>query len=990
MLYPNAWKHSTERCTWEFILPDTQVEYYDYYPESNRFTFLIDFVRNDTTEISDVVLTVELSGGQTVTFPAHFDSSKQCWVTSFKLGGVLFETPPVHVGVTYTVREPNIRVDVRQYNDISQQLDSLARLNNQLETLVSSATEANIDQKMAEYEALVGYGLLNNQLQEEDAQWLLWFNTLSAEEMAQEANALMDEMQSLNDELEELTRKSMEQPDLSPYGTYHLGDSITMTITDCSAYSKSTILAQGFHEQELTDGSVAYFLDEGQRSVLVSFELGFALEMRYEVPMNGAMRVSVFDICEQGINFLKDVCLDRLKNAVENANDQILSVLAKLNEKRDALARYIGRLEAVINNPNAGLVDRTKARALAFASKQVLMHSDKAVKVVLKGLSLVKRLVPFASYVSMIYDFIKHFNVYKTLFRKVPVPCEDDEPAAENCREMVVSAAKVTLAYVTGKFVIQLASDIAMLGEVAAAPETMGASLALTIPTYLLKQAAAFAADLAFKKNDDQQIAAIEKAISLLKCVNDDDEDPKPDDPGEIDRPRRPFRRPITPRKRPLIDPSGFVCEAVESNRLEGVTATCLYKKEVEDMYGEKHQEVTVWDAENYGQQNPLLTDRQGMYSWMVPTGEWQVRYEKEGFDTQYSAWLPVPPPQLDVNVAMVRRAQPAIDQAQAYERAIDLGFTLYMKERFLNGATITFWQDGQQLDGQLTAIDAETAFGQDSEDGEQLISALRFVPKKALAVGSQVTVKVSALVRSYADVAMGQDAELTLTVNRQVASISAGGTISVPYGGTRQVVLTARPAQAAAYARVTMESISPEIARLETGAVTLDAEGHAYITVSGLLPGTTYLVYNIDGTDLQAMDTVVVSSQTDYIAPPRASLISGTYVGEGTRVSLSADEGCTIWYTLDGSCPCDSQKRQRYTEPITISANTTLKAMAITADGSESEVVTFVWFIDTAIGTPASTVLPAVSGIWNLKGVRQPRPVRGISIVNGRKVTGK
>ncbi len=47
------------------------------------------------------------------------------------------------------------------------------------------------------------------------------------------------------------------------------------------------------------------------------------------------------------------------------------------------------------------------------------------------------------------------------------------------------------------------------------------------------------------------------------------------------------------------IDPSGYVYEAVSTNRLEGVKTTVYYKEEESD------EEGILWDAEEYNQENP-------------------------------------------------------------------------------------------------------------------------------------------------------------------------------------------------------------------------------------------------------------------------------------------------------------------------------------------------------------------------------------------------
>ncbi|MCR4958217.1 MAG: hypothetical protein K6B13_06385, partial [Prevotella sp.] len=127
-------------------------------------------------------------------------------------------------------------------------------------------------------------------------------------------------------------------------------------------------------------------------------------------------------------------------------------------------------------------------------------------------------------------------------------------------------------------------------------------------------------------------------------------------------------------------DPSGFVYEAVNSNRVEGVTTTCYYKETKEDIYGDLHDEAVLWDAENYAQENPLFTDADGRYQWDVPTGLWQVKYEKQGYETTYSDWLPVPPPQLEVNVGITQMKQPNVQKVKACEDGIDIAFDKYMR----------------------------------------------------------------------------------------------------------------------------------------------------------------------------------------------------------------------------------------------------------------------------------------------------------------------
>ena len=56
------------------------------------------------------------------------------------------------------------------------------------------------------------------------------------------------------------------------------------------------------------------------------------------------------------------------------------------------------------------------------------------------------------------------------------------------------------------------------------------------------------------------------------------------------------------------------------------------------------------------------------------------MKFEKEGYQTAYSEWLPVPPPQLEVNIAITQVAMPEVKSAKAYEDGVEIEFSKYMK----------------------------------------------------------------------------------------------------------------------------------------------------------------------------------------------------------------------------------------------------------------------------------------------------------------------
>jgi len=96
------------------------------------------------------------------------------------------------------------------------------------------------------------------------------------------------------------------------------------------------------------------------------------------------------------------------------------------------------------------------------------------------------------------------------------------------------------------------------------------------------------------------------------------------------------------------IDPSGYVYDAITNNRLSDVTVTVYFKEEL------SNEVAILWNAAEYQQRNPLLTDNDGRYAWDVPEGFWQVKCELDGYQVAYSDWLPVPPPQTEVNIGMI------------------------------------------------------------------------------------------------------------------------------------------------------------------------------------------------------------------------------------------------------------------------------------------------------------------------------------------------
>ncbi|MEG2526161.1 MAG: chitobiase/beta-hexosaminidase C-terminal domain-containing protein [Oscillospiraceae bacterium] len=146
------------------------------------------------------------------------------------------------------------------------------------------------------------------------------------------------------------------------------------------------------------------------------------------------------------------------------------------------------------------------------------------------------------------------------------------------------------------------------------------------------------------------------------------------------------------------------------------------------------------------------------------------------------------------------------------------------------------------------------------------------------------------------------------------------------------------------------------------------------YYTLNGSVPTTSSTVYSgaITVTDTTKIYAIAVSgnySESDVLKytvkflpteKPTASVVSGLsesgMISAGSKIKLSAVNGATIYYTMDGSEP--SEASPTYSDPITLNSNTTIKARA-RANGqriSETAVFTYkVGAVFSILATEAS-----------------------------------
>ncbi|MEE0874215.1 MAG: chitobiase/beta-hexosaminidase C-terminal domain-containing protein, partial [Ruminococcus sp.] len=401
-------------------------------------------------------------------------------------------------------------------------------------------------------------------------------------------------------------------------------------------------------------------------------------------------------------------------------------------------------------------------------------------------------------------------------------------------------------------------------------------------------------------------------------------------------------------RLRPLIDPSGYICEAVESNRVEGVTCTIFYSPNPDG------SNAVVWNAEEAGQKNPQFSDSMGHYEWFVPEGYWQVKYEKEGYKTQYSDWLPVPPPQTEVNVAITSLKAPEIENIYAYQNEIDIEFSQYMNTYTVTDKTVSVSLNGEKVSGKIVPVNTEKGF---NNPVINYATIFRFVPDESFSKDGVVTVCVENAA-NYADNAI-KAFEDEFEVTLKPESIQADETVTLTMKDAVEIDIQVNPGEAGANQNVSVISGSSLIEIL-TPSVTTDENGKAKVRVRGVLPGEAEITYQLENSDCTGKTVLDIEMPIQKVEPVTASVKSGTTLNKGDKVYLScATKGAEIYYTTDLSCPCilTSDARIKYTGPIEIKEYTTLIAYAVKDGMEDSRTTLFIYDV-----APEPEKLPQVT----------------------------
>ena len=373
-----------------------------------------------------------------------------------------------------------------------------------------------------------------------------------------------------------------------------------------------------------------------------------------------------------------------------------------------------------------------------------------------------------------------------------------------------------------------------------------------------------------------------------------------------------------------LLDPSGVVYEAVESNLLEGVTATV-----VDAATGKP------WNAAGYEQVNPQVTESDGAYAWDVPVGTWQVNFTKAGYRPAHTDPMEVPPPRMGLKTGMISTAAPAVTSAKAYPDYVELLFSQYMD--VTASLTLPAGYTSQWVQQVPVSETDSTAYSQ----------VLHLIPAQKPALGNTVTVSLAGA-KNYAGTALPTYTSGSLKVqarpDRMVLNYT--GQIAVLLGETPIPRVTVQvlgvDGKPLAGQTVAASLESSLLADLTPVSAVTDASGIATFSLEGKLPGLIGATFTVDGTSLSTTLPVRVTAESNQVARPTATLGTTTLgegapkentvtVAAGTRLVLAcATEGAEIYYTTGDTCPCqDMANRVRYAGPVAVTEDTYFRISA-------------------------------------------------------------
>ena len=1004
MYHYNPEMRKTYESEFDFLNPKTSPTQWTVYYPNKKFTYTIEFTDNDPERISHVVLYVHTADGRFVPCKAEFDAQKKLWYAEVDMGHSSDGYYPVNCSVDFDYISKKV-IDSAELTHLNQDFSDMANQItedvlgfdnsvNHAETSVDSEID-NIENSDVQDWASTLDNLIEDvagkDLEEEVSDnSYSHFNSMSDEEL----NTYIGNLGKIDYEGETADMENAADSLLAKL-SFDIGEGITLedgtkiTVKTCEGLTPDSLIEKGFQLFQTIDGNGVYVLNSEYGSEVADFT-----NNRYSTIVYGQNLQTMAKALlkqksnvETGLDTFNDIIekinsyYQPIADAWEKTNKKIINFVEYFKNEYTKISFDFGRKKAIYN-AKANKLNRLKRELANLNSLSLDYHLKlgeikeyqkevKAAKKLMQSSGRMKALtgaafkavkplpkifikeIPLVNYADAVYTYTSIARKYQKVYLTIPNPCKDDQAKSDGLRRKCIDNAVKTEGAAALKLGANALADFATIAAVTSLVQTGGTAIIGAVAVVIGKVAAFAYVDLVFDSMVQKNINRIEAERDKLQCLKECGKPGNPPCPGGGGNGggnggngggnggNGGGSGSGCADDNVQIDPSGFVYEAVPTNRVEGVQASIYYKETVYDMYGDPHEDIVLWNAEEYAQKNPLFTDENGMYRWDVPQGMWQVKFEKDGYVTAYSDWLPVPPPQLDVNVGITQNKQPEVIEARAYEEGVEMQFDKFMDLSTLTTSNIFVTANGTKLEGEVQFVNATLAdeFAEASDpDAMRYASRVRFVPVAPLSVTTgEIRLTVSRNVKSYAGIPMTETFSQVLDVEKEVQSITADD-VKVLYGEEKTLTVYATPFEAAVGRTLHIANSSDLIASLDNTEALIDAEGKATVKIKGDLPGNTQLTFTIDDVTVSGQCAVDVVTEIITAEAPRSSRASGTAVYRGTKVELTTDsKNATIYFTTDGSCPCDENgTRRKYTVPIIINGDTKILAMTSVGNGDE------------------------------------------------------
>ena len=834
MSFYNAWMKKQINLVFDFETGKTSSTNYSFYA-ATYFTFVADLTTNDTTSVDGVTFYIYTTAKEVRALKGFFNTELGRWVAVSR-----FESNNLPINLTVSVT-PNNK-NITPLADTHQATDKLADLQTYVVTALGEREE--LEKKESQIEGEINKEEFDAKAVKELISQYAGFDfegeraeEVTEEDADQRMALLTEQTNSLIVTMDEFLNNGLElyQKYYSAEETLDDGSAMTKVVGTCDGLTAEELTAKGYQVIPTTEGVIMAYTGENMLDYVdfhnnIRFTLtGFSLQNDWST-LYEAIQHALEKVMADRDN------MNRWLSLAQTERQTIMETLALTEKEYRALLAFADKYK---NVSLRGLNKLEKRRALLISLSLYLGKMNEAV-------ARLNSLVDIYRHIIEIFNRIDGFSIGDCVSENNPQTKALLEGMRDDIRREFID-------YVCWRIYMYAARMITDVNP-KRLPDAMTVLRLLEDAAATIRDAQSYRYVMGKLEELYAYSEAAERACANGEEYNGEEDDKEhPQDGQETIIAAGDAPEPILPSVTPIHDPSGYVYEAVTSNRLQDVVATVYYQED-----GLPVQ----WDAEDFSQVNPIVTDETGLYRWDVPQGMWQVRFEKDGYETIQTEWLPVPPPQMEINMPMSQAVSPVVTDAIGVESGITLTFSKYLKPETATASNMTAMKEESSItvDGDTEMVNLE----EDPYTGISYASKVKFVPNIVFTAGDVVLLTVKKEVESYCGATLAADTTLRIVIQREMMAMNVDSAASVRYGGKKTLEVSIEPADAAAGKTVSVVCTSPLIATADLASVTLDENGKARITVTGKLPGQAALLWSVDGTDMEAMTVLDVVTTTE------------------------------------------------------------------------------------------------------------------------------